>query len=982
MPGLVAARDWSETPLGPRAGWSPSLQMAVDIVLASGFPMALRWGPEFILIYNDAYRPILGDKHPWALGRPAGEAWPEVWPQIEPDHQRLLNGDSEALFAQDILLRIQRYADTWEDARFTLSYSPTPDPTSPTGVGGVFVTAIEITQQVEAERANAVARERQQHLLSQMPGFVGVLSGPDHIFEYVNDAYITIAGPREFIGRTIRQVFPELSGQGIYELLDEVFSAGRRHIARAMPIRLAGETEDRFVDFVYEPIRDGEGAVTGVFVGGYDATETHRGAAALRASEERLRLVIEGARDHAIITTDPDGVITSWSAGAEAIFGWTTAEACGSALSIIFTPEDRAAGADRRELITAASEGISNDRRWHERKDGGRVFMNGSLHCLPPDAQGRPRGFLKIARDETDRRLAEIRRDARMELVEQVRDLADPAEIEYVSARVLGQALGVSRVGYGTIDNAAADILRVDRDWTAQGVDTLSGDTTLRDYGSFIDSLQRGEVVVINDVREDPRTAAASPALEARSARSFVNIPVVEHGALVAVLYVNHAEVRRWTGADLNLIREVADRIRLATERVRGQHELRTINAELEARVEARTRDLMAAEAALRQAQKMEAVGQLTGGIAHDFNNLLAGISGSLELLERRMADGRLDTAQRYIDTARTSAQRAAALTQRLLAFSRRQTLDPRATDVNRLVAGMDDLIRRTVGPSIAVEVVGAGGLWLTRVDRAQLESALLNLVINARDAMPDGGRLTIETANKWLDAPAARERHVSPGQYVSLCVTDTGTGMTPEVISRAFDPFYTTKPLGQGTGLGLSMIHGFVRQSGGEARIYSEEGEGTTMCLYFPRYVGGLETDEVAAAPAHDHGLGETVLIVDDEPSVRMLVTDVLEEAGYRVLVADDGPSGLKQLQSDSWIDLLITDVGLPGGLNGRQLADAARTSRPDLKVLFITGYAENAVIGNGHLDAGMQVVTKPFVMTELAAKVREMIDGVSGLI
>ena len=537
----------------------------------------------------------------------------------------------------------------------------------------------------EAQPANVAAGERQQQLLNQMPGFVGVLSGPDHVFEYVNDAYIAIAGPRDFIGRTIRQVFPDLAGQGIYELLDQVFTTGERHVARAMPIRLAGEIEDRFIDFVYEPIRDANGSVTGVFVGGYDATETHRGAAALRASEERLRLVVEGARDHAIITTDPDGLITSWSAGAEAIFGWTAEEACGSAFSIIFTPEDRAAGVDRRELIRAASEGVANDRRWHDRKDGDRVFMNGSVHCLPPDAQGRPRGFLKIARDETERRLSEIRQDARMELVDQVRDLEDPTEIEHTSARVLGQALGVSRVGYGTID-AGADILRVERDWTAEGVDTLSGETPLRDYGSFIDSLKRGEVVVINDVREDPRTASAAAALEGRSARSFVNIPVVEHNTLVAVLYVNHGEVRRWTSEDLNLIRDVADRIRLATERARGQAELRTINAELEARVESRTRELMAAEAALRQAQKMEAVGQLTGGIAHDFNNLLAGISGSLELLERRMADGRLDTAQRYIDTARTSAHRAAALTQRLLAFS--SAPDPRSTAHGREPAG------------------------------------------------------------------------------------------------------------------------------------------------------------------------------------------------------------------------------------------------------------------------------------------------------
>jgi PAS domain S-box-containing protein len=392
----------------------------------------------------------------------------------------------------------------------------------------------------------------------------------------------------------------------------------------------------------------------------------------------------------------------------------------------------------------------------------------------------------------------------------------------------------------------------------------------------------------------------------------------------------------------------------------------------------ARESELAEAQSALRQAQKMEAVGQLTGGIAHDFNNLLAGISGSLEMLEKRLGEGRLSGVDRYIEVAQSSARRAASLTQRLLAFSRRQTLDPKPTDINRLVAGMEDLIRRSVGPEIEVEVVGAGGLWLTRVDPSQLENALLNLTINGRDAMPDGGRLTIETANKWLDQRAAGDRDLPPGQYVSLCVTDTGTGMTPDVIDRAFDPFFTTKPLGQGTGLGLSMIHGFARQSGGQVRIYSEVGKGTTMCLYFPRFVGQLEAVEAPDAHAGaEEGHGETVLVIDDEDAIRMLVTDVLEEAGYRVLSASDGGGGLKILQSDARIDLLITDVGLPGGVNGRQVADAARTTRPELKVLFITGYAENAVVGNGHLDAGMQVITKPFAMSVLGARVREIIES-----
>ncbi|MDP9096541.1 MAG: PAS domain-containing protein, partial [Pseudomonadota bacterium] len=388
---------------------------------------------------------------------------------------------------------------------------------------------------------------------------------------------------------------------------------------------------------------------------------------------------------------------------------------------------------------------------------------------------------------------------------------------------------------------------------------------------------------------------------------------------------------------------------------------------------------LEATQQQLRQSQKMEAVGQLTGGIAHDFNNLLAGTSASLEVLAKRIAQGRYDAVDKYIAMAKGSVRRAATLTQRLLAFSRLQTLDPKPTDVNRLIAGVEELIRRTVGPQIQVEVVGAGGLWTANIDAMQLENALLNLCINARDAMaPHGGRLTIETANRWLDDRGAIEHELPPGQYLSVCVTDTGAGMTPEVAARAFDPFFTTKPLGEGTGLGLSMIYGFVRQSGGHVRIYSELGLGTTMCMYFPRHLGSaIEAVEDAVNEAAAAGESGTVLVIDDEATLRMLLVEVLEEAGYRVIAAEDGPSGLAVLQSEQRVDLLITDVGLPGGMNGRQVADAARIWRPELRVIFITGYAENAAVGNGFLAPGMTVVTKPFELARLVRKAVEILDN-----
>ena len=389
---------------------------------------------------------------------------------------------------------------------------------------------------------------------------------------------------------------------------------------------------------------------------------------------------------------------------------------------------------------------------------------------------------------------------------------------------------------------------------------------------------------------------------------------------------------------------------------------------------------LSSAEDALRQAQKMEAVGQLTGGLAHDFNNLLTGITGGMELARRRVMDGRLAEADRYLDAGLGAAKRAAALTHRLLAFSRRQTLAPEALAVNKLVAGMADLVRRTVGPQIEVEVVAGVGLWPVLADASQLESALLNLCINARDAMPDGGKITIETANRSIDDRTARGRDLTPGQYVSMCVSDNGVGMSADVVARAFDPFFTTKPIGLGTGLGLSMIYGFARQSGGHARIYSEVGKGSMVCVYLPRHLG-----EGKAEPARAEGgepparaeHGETVLVVDDEATVRMFISAVMGDLGYATLEAADGAEALKVLQSGARIDLLLTDVGLPGGMNGRQVADAGRQVRPGLRVLFVTGYAENAVLSHGHLDPGMHVLTKPFEIDTLARRVKEIIEA-----
>ncbi|WP_380782043.1 PAS domain-containing protein [Sphingomonas sp. R86520] len=464
---------------------------------------------------------------------------------------------------------------------------------------------------------------------------------------------------------------------------------------------------------------------------------------------------------------------------------------------------------------------------------------------------------------------------------------------------------------------------------------------------------------------------------EAFTAEGMLYAVQAEPGGAVDDRYVDfvYQPIRDATGAVVGVFVEGAD----VTDRKRLERDLQSLNADLEQRVRDRTQELVDAQEALRQAQKMEAVGQLTGGIAHDFNNLLQGITGSLEIVQRRVAQGRVAELDRFISGATTAANRAAALTHRLLAFSRRQPLDPRPVKVNPLVASLEDLLRRTTGEQIDFELVLGAGVWTTLCDPNQLENSLLNLVINARDAMPDGGTLTIETCNAELDDHfAASQRDVRPGRYVCICVSDTGTGMSADTIAKAFEPFFTTKPIGQGTGLGLSMIYGFARQSEGYAKIYSEVGEGTTVKLYLPRHHGEAEAD--AALPeltqAHVTDAGEIVLVVEDDPVVRALIVEVLGELGYRAVEAHDGPAGLERLRTMARIDLLVTDIGLPG-LNGRQVADAGRALRPGLRVLFMTGYAENAALASGFLEPGMSMITKPFAMEALATRIRTMIEG-----
>jgi PAS domain S-box-containing protein len=679
MRALVDAKDWSTTPLGPRDGWSPSLTLALDIVLASGFPMALRWGPDFVLIYNDGYKPILGEKHPWALGRPAREAWSEVWHQIEPIHREVLSGVRGAFFTDDILLRIQRHQGQWEDARFTLGYSPTPDPTAPTGIGGVFVTAVETTARIATENQLRATQEALRHLNETLEHEVEV------------------------------------------------------------------RTRER--DRVWTNSRD--------------------------------LLVVVGA----------DGVFRAISPAWTRVLGHAPEEVMGRSFLEFVDPDD--AALTQGKLDAAASgDDLTNFENRYRHQDGSARWI--SWHT------------------------------------------------------------------------------------------SVEGDLVYA-YG-------------------------------------------------------------------------------------------RDITAEKEAAAElARTQE------ALRQSQKMEAIGQLTGGIAHDFNNMLAIVIGSLDIARRRLRRGEVG-AERYLENAHEGATRAATLTQRLLAFSRQSPLAPQVLSLNMLVSRMSEMLRRTLGERIALETALAGGLWLANVDPNQLEGAILNLAVNARDAMPDGGKLTVETANVYLDDRyVAREMGLAPGQYVMVAVTDVGTGIGPDILAKVFDPFFTTKPVGKGTGLGLSMVYGFARQSGGHVRIYSELGQGTTVKIYLPRHFGSAEE---ASAPAPASSIptaasqSETVLVVEDEERVRQMSSDVLRELGYAVHAASSGEEALRMFDELGRVDVLFTDVVM-GGMTGRQLAEALLLKSPGLKVLYTTGYTRNAVVHNGVLDPGVAFLPKPFTVEDLAVKLRAVLDA-----
>ena len=794
----IRAHDWVATSLGPPDQWPQALRTAVRLMLNTRHPVFIFWGPEALCFFNDAYGPSIGaERRAHALGRPGREVWAEIWDVIGPQIKQVMSGGG-ATWHENHLVPIIRDGRL-EDVYWTYSYSPIDDESAPGGVGGVLVITTETTAQVESTRALAEDRALLQRLLKQMPGFAAVLTGPNHTFDYVNDAYVEISGQRDFLGRRVRQVFPELAGQGFFELLDRVYTTGEAYTARAVPIQLAGEAEGRFIDMLYEPIRDEAGQVSGIFVGGYEVTERMRAERALKDSELRFRAAIDAVQG-ILWTNSPEGELLGEQPGWAELTGQSREEYEGFGWASAVHPEDAQPTIDAWQISVAERRTFVFEHRVR-RRDG--VWRRFSIRAIP--------------------------------------------------------------------------------------------------------LMQGGEII-------------------------------------------------QWVGVHTDV-----------TEQRETEVALRDLTATLEERVRLAALERETAMAQLHEAQKIETLGQLTAGVAHDFNNLLTPIMGGIDLLTRRLSDD--ERAQRIASGAMQSAERAKTLVQRLLSFGRRQTLQSRSVDLSSLVEGMRDLIERSLGPGIEMLVKIPAGLPPVEVDPNQLELALLNLCVNARDAMEGSGRVTIcgATAEIGEAGYGASEE----AGFVVLRVIDTGRGMDAKTLARAAEPFFTTKGVGEGTGLGLSMVYGLAAQSGGRLNLTSTPGQGTTVELILPGALTGVEGAMPAQGLVPGRGAG-TILLVDDEELVRLSVADGLRELGYTVVEATSASDALVRLEAGLVPDLLLTDHMMPG-MTGVALAQEARRRHADLPVLMITGYAN---LGPDEARA-LEVLAKPFQPTDLALKLAGMLGG-----
>jgi PAS domain S-box-containing protein len=969
--------------------------------------MSLKYGPDHRTeIANPAYYRLVGTRD--ILGRPVSEAFPEIAGQGFKELLDKAYATGEMQHATTAPFQVQRGAGQKLEERFLdIVYQPIRDDNGQ--IIGIFAQGNDVTDRVLAERLAHENNANFQAVTQIMPNHLWTAC-PDGAVDWVNERateYFGIPDLKNDGSRWLETVHPDdraSSGLAYQTAIRtgtpyETEFRARRHdgayrwfLARAVPVRDADNTIVRWVG---------------------TNTDIHERKLA-EDSNTRDRDRFWQLSQDLLVVCDFRGAITATNPAVTRILGWQEDEFVGQNILTFIHPEDleRSRAQLSRLLEGQPMQGFENRFRatsgayrliaWAGVSDAGRIHSIGRDVTEERAAlRERERSWtlspvLKVIATTEGRMLAVNPAWTKLlgwteadSVGRHVNDFLAPEGLEQGLRGLKQLGLGRTMIDYETVSKAKSGerhliswttmpeggiLYAFGRDVTAerQAAEALAASRADRDR---IWTTTNDLMAVVG---QDGYLKSVNPAwsrLLSYEEATLLGRPFID--------FVSEADRPRVLAWMARLARgESLPKLEDKLVHADGQTSLIAWNAEPLGDtfyvVGRNVTEQRRVEEALRQSQKMEAVGQLTGGIAHDFNNLLQGITGSLDRLEHRLAQGRLSDLNRFITGAMASANRAAALTHRLLAFSRRQPLDPKPVSANPLIASMEDLLRRTMGEQIALDLILAPDLWPTLCDPHQLENAVLNLAINGRDAMPSGGKLTIETCNcDHDDGGPFWARDIRPGKYVCVSVTDTGIGMSQETIEKAFDPFFTTKPIGQGTGLGLSMIYGFVRQSEGYTHISSALGRGTSLKLFLPRYSGDLAVgDAPDAGPVEPlAGDGKTVLVVEDEPVVRGLIVEVLADMGFAALEAIDGPGGLKVLESRQRIDLLITDVGLPG-LNGRQVADAARLLRPELKVIFMTGYAEVAASAHGFLEPGMALIAKPFALADLHAKIRATIE------
>jgi PAS domain S-box-containing protein len=953
MARVMRAHDWAATPMGDPHAWPESIKASLRLMLTARFSMWMGWGPELYFFYNDAYAPTLGIKHPAALGQPTKQVWAEIYDGLSDRFDAVIKR-GEATWDQDLLLLLERGGYP-EETYHTFSYSPVWGPKG--AIDGLICIVSEDTEKVISERRLATLATLARELLpvrtreALAAAFDEALAGNRSDFPFAQLHYLDRGagddGPWPFADAL-------LAGEPIVVDLAEVgfdapTGAWDRPASRALiaPVAKTGQGSPvAALVFGINPYaqRDDGLAAFAKLVAGQVSGALAMADARLREAQEieRLRQLFEQSPSFIAILRGPQHRFEMVNTGYMRLIAHRNV----IGMSV------------RRALPEIVGQGF------YELLD--KVFTTGEPfvgHGVPvtinatPGAPPEPR-FVDF-------------------VYQPIRDEAGEITgifvegVDVTLAHEGAAALRESEAQFRTLAQAMPNQV-----WMSQPDGQLNwfNDLTYAYSGAPAGSLDGSGWAAI--VHPDDIAAAAE-----RWSQSLSSGVTYEtefrlrrhdglyrwHLARAVPLFDDQGGIAGWVGTNTDIEDQKATVEALAD-----------LNLNLEVQVHQRTAELMAVEETLRQSQKMEAVGQLTGGIAHDFNNMLGVVIGSLDLLGRRLdlSDAR---NARYLKAATDGANRAAVLTQRLLAFSRQQPLQPEAIEPNRLVSNMSDLLTHALGGAVQLQTVLGAGVWRTFADPNQLENVILNLAVNARDAMSDSGRLTIETQNAHIDERYAAE-HVglSPGHYVLIAVTDTGEGMSEDVIAKAFDPFFTTKEVGKGTGLGLSQVYGFVKQSGGHVKIYSEIGVGTSVKIYLPRHTGN---DDAAAMRGGAAGLlkgdeSDLVLVVEDEAAMRQYSVDALRDLGYRVIEAADADQALALITQHPDIKLLFTDVVMPG-INGAKLAAAAARRRPDLKVLFTTGYTRNAVVHNGVLDAGVQLIGKPFTVEALATKLREVLDA-----